>query len=195
MRGVEQIPWMYDAAMAVQDRLGLKRWRQKLTGWARGRVLDIGCGTGRNFPLYAPGTTVVGADPSFDVVRAARRRAHGALLVVASAEALPFADGSFDTVVSSLVFCSVPDPAAGLAEVRRVLAADGVLAMMEHVRASGRIAARLQDLVQPAWTCVLGGCHPNRETEAAVARAGFAVDASTRKAKGMMRLFLARKRA
>lgn len=194
MRGVEQIPWMYDAAMAIQDRLGLKRWRQKLIGWARGRVLDVGCGTGRNFPLYAPGTTVVGVDPSFDVVRAARRRANGALLVVASAEALPFADGSFDTVVSSLVFCSVPDPDAGLAEVRRVLAPDGALAMMEHVRASGRIGARLQDAIQPAWTCVLGGCHPNRETEAAVERAGFAIDPSTRKAKGMMRLFLARKR-
>lgn len=194
MRGVEQIPWLYDAGMAVQDRLGLARWRNKLVGRARGRVLEVGCGTGRNLPRYAPDATVVGLDPSLDALLAAKKRAPGALLVAASAEALPFADGVFDAVVSSLVFCSVPNPDAGLAEVRRVLTPDGTLAMMEHVRSTGAIGARIQDAIQPVWTWVLGGCHPNRATEAAVERAGFAIDAASRKAKGVMRLFVARKR-
>jgi ubiquinone/menaquinone biosynthesis C-methylase UbiE len=161
MRGIEQIPWLYDAGMAVQDRFGLGM--------------------------------LVGLDPAREVIPAAKKRAPGVRLVVGSAEALPFADGSFDTVVSSLVFCSVPDPDRGLREVHRVLAPGGRLAMMEHVRSTSALVGRLQDAIQPAWTCVLGGCHPNRDTEAAVRRAGFAIDSETRRAKGAMRLFLARR--
>ena len=193
MRGVEQIPWIYDAGMSVQDALGLGTWRAILVGWARGRVLEVGCGTGRNLPRYGSGVTLVGLDPSADVLPSARKRAPGARLLVGSAEALPFDDGSFDTVVSSLVFCSVPDPDRGLREVHRVLAPGGSLAMLEHVRSTSRLGARIQDAIQPAWTCVLGGCHPNRDTEAAVRRAGFTIDPETRRAKGSLRLFLARK--
>lgn len=193
MRGVEQIPWIYDAGMSVQDALGLAKWRAKLVGWATGRVLEVGCGTGRNLPRYREASVLVGLDPSVEVMAAARKRAPGVALLVGSAEALPFADGSFDTVVSSLVFCSVPDPDRGLREVHRVLAPGGRLAMMEHVRSTSRLGGRIQDAIQPAWTCVLGGCHPNRDTEAAVRRAGFAIDVETRRAKGAMRLFLARK--
>jgi SAM-dependent methyltransferase len=190
VRGIEQIPWLYDAGMSLQDRFGLMRWRRWLASGVRGRVLEVGCGTGRNLPLYEG--AVVGFDPVLESVRVAKRRAPRALLLVASAEALPFREGAFDTVVSSLVFCSVPDPAKGLAEAKRVLAPGGALRMMEHVRSPSRITGRLQDFVQPAWTWILGGCHPNRETEKTVEGAGFAIE--ERKAKGVMRRFVARPR-
>ncbi len=195
MRGIEQIPWLYDVGMSVQDRLGLGRWRRWLAGGARGRVLEVGCGTGRNLPLYGKNAAlVVGIDPEHAALRAARRRASGVPLVVASAEALPFRDGAFDTVVSGLVFCSVSDPMRGLAEVRRVLARGGSLRMIEHVRYRGGLGAKLQDLIQPAWTWIQGGCHPNRDTERNVEAAGFAIENEGRRAKGVMRRFSARVR-
>jgi ubiquinone/menaquinone biosynthesis C-methylase UbiE len=126
-------------------------------------------------------------------LRAARRRSPSTPLVRASAEALPFRAGAFQTVVSSLVFCSVPRPEVGLAEVRRVLADGGQLRMLEHVRSRGRFKARLQDAMQPAWTWVTGGCHPNRKTEAAVEAAGFRIEEDGRREDGDMRRFSARK--
>lgn len=193
MRGIEQIPWAYDLTCAVMELFGLDRWRKKLVAGARGRVLDVGAGTGRNLPLYPPGARVVGLDPSLDVLRRARRRAPGVPLVVGSAEALPFRDGAFDTVVSGLVFCSVPDPVRGLREVKRVLSPGGLLRMLEHVRSRSRLGARIQDLIQPAWTWVVGGCHPNRDTEANVRAAGFSIDPEDYRAQRNLRRFAARK--
>jgi ubiquinone/menaquinone biosynthesis C-methylase UbiE len=194
VRGVEQIPWLYDAGMVFLEKTGLGRWRSWLAaGVSPGRVLDLGCGTGRNLPLYGPGVRAVGLDPCLETLLKARRRSPGVSLVRARAEVMPFRDGVFDTVVSGLVFCSVEDVPRGLAEVKRVLKAGGVLRMLEHVRSTRRVAAWLQDLTQPAWTWVTGGCHPNRHTERAVAAAGFAVDPATFRARGDMRRFEARK--
>src|SRR5215470_7653604 len=106
MRGVEHIPWAYDAICAFAEWRGLGRWRRWLVAGARGRTLDLGCGTGRNLPLYPPGVRVIGLDPAWAPLRRARRRAPHVPLVMGSAEALPFRHGAFDTVVSGLVFCS-----------------------------------------------------------------------------------------
>jgi ubiquinone/menaquinone biosynthesis C-methylase UbiE len=192
MRGVEQIPWLYDACCALCERLGLGRWRRWLVDGASGSVLDIGCGTGRNLPLYRPGVRVVGIDVSADALARARRRRPDVPLVRGDAHALPFRAQSFDTVVSALVFCSVPDAARGLGEVRRVLRPHGTLRMLEHVRATRGLKARVQDRWQPLWTRITGGCHWNRDTEATVARAGFGIDADERRARGDMRRFVAR---
>ena len=191
MRGVEQIPWLYDAVCVACETFGLARWRRWLVTGVRGRVLDLGCGTGRNLPLLPPGTVAVGLDPSWPSLRRARRRVSGVPLVVGSAEALPFRDGSFDTVLSGLVFCSVPDAPRGLREARRVLAPGGRLRMLEHVRSTRPWKARLQDRMQPAWTWLAGGCHPNRDTERVVEASGFAIEAEGRRAHRNMRRFTA----
>jgi ubiquinone/menaquinone biosynthesis C-methylase UbiE len=191
VRGIEQIPWIYDAMCAFAEWQGMRRWREWLARGARGRTLDLGCGTGRSLRLFPSEARPVGLDPSSDALRRARRRAPEISLVRASAQALPFRNGAFDTVVSSLVFCSVPDPAQGLAEVRRVLRPDGRLRMMEHVRARNRLGSRLQDLIQPAWTFVAGGCRPNRETERVVESSGFRIQEEGRRARGTMRRFQA----
>jgi ubiquinone/menaquinone biosynthesis C-methylase UbiE len=193
MRGFEQIPWLYDATLALAERTGLKPWREWLCEGVRGRVLDLGCGTGRNLPLLPPGT--VGLDPALDPLRRARRRAPAARLVQAKAEALPFRHGTFDTVVTGLVFCSVDNAAAGLGEVQRVLRPAGTLRMLEHVRSESPWRARVQDLIQPAWTRVAGGCRPNRTTERTVETAGFAIDRDTYRARKNLRRFVARARS
>ena len=193
MKGIDGIPWVYDALMALADRSGLGRWRSWLASGARGRTLEVGCGTGRNLPLYPAGTLVVGVDPHPQNLARARRRGPEVPLVRASAEALPFRSGAFDTVVSGLVFCSVPDPMRGLAEVGRALAPGGRLRMVEHVRATSSLAARWQDFIQPAWTLVTGGCHPNRDTERNVEAAGFRIEEDGRRSRGKMRRFQARR--
>ena len=192
MRGVEQIPWLYDAFMALAERGLLRRWRAWLVDGAGGRILELGCGTGRDLHVYPPGAPAVAVDPHPWNLAAARRRAPAVPLVQARAEALPFRSGSFDTVVAALVLCSVDDPPAALAEVRRVLAPGGALRGIEHVRARSRLGARLQDLGQRPWTWLTGGCRPNRDTERALASAGFRVEEEGRRARGLMRRFAAR---
>ncbi|MGB8932241.1 MAG: class I SAM-dependent methyltransferase [Anaeromyxobacteraceae bacterium] len=186
MRGLEQIPWLYDLGLAWLERGWLGRERRWLVAGTRGRTLELGSGTGRDLPLYAPGLQVIALDPHPQNIGAALQRAPGVPHVRARAEALPFRDGSFDTIVSSLVFCSVDDPGAGLAEIRRVLRPGGRLRMMEHVRARGRLWSWLQDLGQPAWTWLAGGCRPNRDTERLVLASGFQIDAASRRARGIL---------
>ena len=194
MRGIEHIPWLYDALMSVMDATGFSRWRRRLVGGSGAYVLEVGCGTGRNLPLYPEGVEVVAIDPDLAALRRARRRAPRVLFVVARAEALPFPGERFPTVISGLVFCSVRDPDAGLSEIRRVLAPGGRLRMIEHVRHDRPTLARLQDGVQPATTRNTGGCHPNRDTEATVERAGFVIEPEDRVASGVMRRFSAKVR-
>jgi ubiquinone/menaquinone biosynthesis C-methylase UbiE len=173
VRGFEQTPWAYDAFMTVVEAFGFRRWRHWLVDGSKGVTLEVGAGTGRNLPLFKGRSAVVGVDPDLRSLLVARRRAPGVPLVAATAEALPFADDAFDTVVSCLVLCSVRDPAQSMAELSRVLRPRGMLRMLEHVRSSSRLIGRLQDLAQPAWTRCTGGCHPNRSTEATLAESGF----------------------
>lgn len=191
-RGLEQIPFLYDGFMALAEATGLKKWRRWLAEGARGRTLDLGCGSGRNLPLFGANVTAVGLDPTEHALRAARKKAPGVPLVRASGEALPFKAGVFETVVAGLCLCSIPSPETALGDIRRVLAPGGTLRALEHVRSKSPFWARFQDRAQPAWTAVTGGCHPNRETERAVEAAGFAIQPEGRREKGTMRRFWAR---
>jgi ubiquinone/menaquinone biosynthesis C-methylase UbiE len=192
MRGLEQVPWIYDAMCAISEATGLRRWREWLARGARGLTLDLGCGTGRNLALFPAEARIVGVDLAADALRRAREREPRARLVRASAEALPFREGTFDTVVGGLVLCSVDRAGAAIGEIHRVLRDDGELRLLEHVRSTKAWKARLQDLLQPAWTTLSGGCHPNRDTEAAVLGGGFAI--SERRARNDMRRMALRKK-
>jgi ubiquinone/menaquinone biosynthesis C-methylase UbiE len=191
VRGIEQIPWLYDAGCALAERTGLGRWRGWLAAGAAGRTLDLGCGTGRTLPLLAPDVRAIGLDPTRELLARARRRAPRVAMVQGSAEALPFRDGTFDTVVSGLVFCSVAEPERSLAEVRRVLRPGGTLRMLEHVRSTRPWKAQVQDWIQPLWTRVTGGCRPNRDTERTIEAAGFRIDPVSRRARGEWRRLVA----
>src|SRR5712691_6287443 len=183
MRGIEQIPWLYEVVCSALERAGGLA--------ARGRVMDLGSGTGRNLALLPDGTNAVAVDPSLDALEWGRSRAPAVLRVVARAEDLPFRDATFDTVLSGLVFCSVAAPGRALAEVKRVLRPDGSLRMLEHVRSRVPWRARLQDAIQPMWTWAAGGCHPNRDTEGTVQRAGFRIEGEGHRAKADIRRFAA----
>jgi ubiquinone/menaquinone biosynthesis C-methylase UbiE len=192
LRGIEQIPWLYDFLMALAERGGLGRWRRHLVGRAAGRTLDLGCGTGRNLVLFAREATVFGLELEIGMLRRARQRAPHTPLVVGRAEDLPFRDRSFDTVISSLVFCSIRDPRRALDEIRRVISDGGRLRMLEHVRSALPAVGRVQDLIQPLWTRVAGGCHPNRDTESSVEDAGFVIEERAAPGRASLRYFAAR---
>jgi SAM-dependent methyltransferase len=168
--------WFTDRA----DRLGAAEHRRRLVEDAKGEVLEIGAGTGKNLPLYRTATRVVALEPD-PAMRARARDAAGRArvpveVVEGDAMALPFPDGSFDTVVSSLVQCTVPDPPRALAEARRVLRPGGTLRFYEHVRSADPRLVRWQDRLERPWGFFGGGCHPNRDTAAALRRAGFELE-------------------
>ena len=150
--------------------------RAALLAGADGTVLEVGAGTGVNLDHYPALERLILSEPSEHMRRrlVARAEAAGveAEIVAAGAEDLSLADASVDTVVVTLVLCSVPDLGAAVAELRRVLRPDGRLLLIEHVRAEGR-AARAQDLADRVWPHLAQGCHPNRDTVRALDAGGF----------------------
>jgi ubiquinone/menaquinone biosynthesis C-methylase UbiE len=152
--------------------------RRRLLAGLTGRVLEVGAGNGLNFPHYpAAVTEVLAIEPEPYLRRqalAAARQAPVPIRVVAgAAEALPAPDGAIDMVVASLVLCTVADLDQALAETRRVLRPGGRLRFYEHVRASDPRLARWQDRLERPWGRLVGGCHPNRDTVAAITAAGL----------------------
>jgi ubiquinone/menaquinone biosynthesis C-methylase UbiE len=167
----------YDRVMKATEENGLRDARREVLAGASGRVLEIGAGTGANLGLYPPAVTgLVLTEPEEPMARRLRPRAGAAEVVVAPAEKLPFDDASFDTVVCTLVLCTVGDPDVALGEIRRVLRPGGRVLLIEHVRAEDPGLARWQDRLEPVQTRIAHGCHPNRDTAALLERAGFAVD-------------------
>jgi ubiquinone/menaquinone biosynthesis C-methylase UbiE len=168
---------VYDVLIAPLERRALSRWRE--CTWAEvpehGLGLEIGAGIGANFSYYPKGADIVAIDVSLPMLRRAQGKTRLARtpLVACDAQALPFADATFDWMAETLVFCEVPDPVAGLREIRRVLKPDGVLVMLEHVRPAGwlgRVADAATALSAPVF-----GEHFNRNVEASVRQAGFDV--------------------
>jgi ubiquinone/menaquinone biosynthesis C-methylase UbiE len=154
--------------------------RQELIEGARGRVLEVGAGSGLNFRLYGEGIEVFAIEPEPNMIRQAVDRATRAptrvRLLRASAEELPFPDAAFDTVVASLVMCTIPDPSRAAGEFRRVLRPGGELRLYEHVRSPRPRGARWQDRFTPVWRFFGGGCNPNRDTVATLEDSGFDVE-------------------
>ena len=165
----------YDRFLAATEEGGLRERRHALLAEARGRVLEIGAGTGLNLDHYGDAVTeLVMTEPEAPMAQRLRERAAGRGRVVeAPAEALPFDDASFDTVVSTLVLCTVRDPGRALTEVRRVLAPGGRLLFLEHVRSQDPGLARWQDRLDPLWRRFGHGCRCNRDTAGLLAAAGL----------------------
>lgn len=171
---------VYDRGMKGTEEAGLRDMRHDLLAGARGRVLELGAGTGVNLPHY-PGTieglTMIEPDPHMTrrlrEKLAAAGRTSEVTVIEAPAESLPFPDDFFDTAVVTLVLCTVPDQSAALEETARVLKPDGQLLFLEHVRSRNPSLAKWQDRLESPWRFLGDGCHCNRDTVAAIAAAGF----------------------
>jgi len=170
---------LYDTVMAPLERGGFRDIRKQLLHQARGTVLEIGAGTGVNFPCYTEAAHVIAVDPDPGMVARSVPRATQAPVPIAvlraRAEALPFPDHTFDTVVGTLVFCTIPDPRQALCELHRLSKPAGTALFFEHVRVHRPLVGRLQDWLTPLWKRMAGGCHLNRNTLALIKQAGFEV--------------------
>jgi len=178
---------VYDPMLWLGERAGMAERRARLLAGARGAVLEIGAGTGLNLERYPAGVErLVLTEPEEHMAKRLARRVAAAgseaEVVRASADALPFDDQSFDTVVSTMVLCTVPDPQAALGEISRVLRPGGRLLFCEHVRSEGERLARWQDRLHGPWAAFADGCRCNQPTPELLSDAGFAVEVSERDA-------------
>ena len=170
----------YDRLMAASETAVLSGRREALVSRVTGDVLEVGGGTGANLPFYGAGVeALVITEPEEPMARRLERKLAGyslpARVVRAPAEELPLEDASFDFVVSTLVLCTVDDPARALAEIHRALKPGGRLVFLEHVRSDDPRLARWQNRLHGAWVRVAYGCHCNRETLENIERAGFSI--------------------
>jgi len=192
----DRIAALYDLLNSPMERLGGDRRRRRLLARARGDVLEVGIGTGRNLPHYPQGVELTGIDLSEPMLERARERAHDldrdVRLMRADVERLPFEDDRFDTVTAACVFCSVADALRGLREVRRVVKPTGRVLLLEHVRPRNPVIGKLFDVLSPL-TRRLMGPEINRRTEETVRAAGFEIEEVRR--EGIWREIVARKAA
>ena len=185
---------IYDPSLWLGERRGMAQRRRGLLAAARGRVLEVGAGTGLNVAHYPHGIdALVLSEPVASMARRLERRAarrdQEPRVVVAAAERLPFPDDAFDTVVSTLVLCTVPEPGHALAEIRRVLKPGGSLLFIEHVRSDAERWGRWQDRLARPWAAFASGCQCNRNTLDLLEASGMRVaEVDRRKWNGMPRL-------
>src|SRR5579859_3819477 len=173
---------LYDRMMTTSEDKGLADRRRTLLSAAKGRVLEIGAGTGLNLTHYPVGPidSIVALEPDAAMRRRLLTRAGAGDAPVpyevheAGVDEAVFPDGSFDTVVTTLALCTVPDQDRAVAAIRRWLAPDGRLLFLEHVRATG-LSGRLQSAVDPLWRYIMAGCHLDRDTLAVLRRSDLAV--------------------
>lgn len=169
---------VYDRQIAFFERVQFGGGREWLGARARGRVLEVAVGTGRSLPFYPAGVTLTGVDISPEMLAVARTRAaaesRSVVLVEGDAERLPVDDASFDTVVCALSLCSIPDPAAAVAEMRRALVPGGRLLLLDHVASTWPPIRAAQWLLERV-TIRTAGEHFTRRQLPLVAAAGFEV--------------------
>jgi SAM-dependent methyltransferase len=181
---------MYDPFLWIGERAGMRRHRRDLLTEARGRTLEIGSGTGLNllhYPDDLDSLVLAEPDPSMRrrLKNAVRRSDRNAKVIDAGAEHLPFGDATIDTVVSTLVLCTVGAPDIALREIERVLRPDGQLLFIEHVRSDSPLLARWQDRLARPWRRFAEGCRCNRATLELMDACGFRLDAHPAKWRAM----------
>ncbi len=173
------VPWLLDCACSASP---IAHQRVKVVPGAKGRVLELGMGSGLNLPFYDPAKVAVveAVEPSEPMRRKAMAAAGlsglNVRITAGRAEALPYETGSFDTVVCTFTLCSVQDPPKALAEARRVLKPDGRLLFCEHGLAPDAGVVKWQRRIEPVWKAIAGGCHLTRPVAATISAAGFRVE-------------------
>jgi ubiquinone/menaquinone biosynthesis C-methylase UbiE len=167
----------YDLMEIISERT-FSSWRRELLAFAKGKVLEVGVGTGKNFPYYPDGVDVTGLDIADKMLFHAQLRADKlgfpVHLMEGDVQSLPFPENSFDTAVATFVFCSVPNPVLGLKELGRVVRSSGEILLLEHVRIDRPVIGLLMDLLNPAFVHLLGP-NINRRTVENVEKAGLLI--------------------
>jgi ubiquinone/menaquinone biosynthesis C-methylase UbiE len=187
-------PW-YDWVEAIPDGLGVGKLRQKLLRKVSGKTLEVAVGTGKNLKFHPQGCSITAVDLSIEMLNVARKRAAQRAIPMSfsrvDAEALPFDDRSFDTVVSTLSTCTFPNPIAALHEMRRVCRANGRVLLLEHGRSDHEWLARWQDHHEDSFARQLG-CHWNRRPLDLAMQANFQIIGAHRTFFGIFHLIEAR---
>lgn len=170
----------YEELATPLERAGVAAVRARLTADLAGEVLELGCGTGLNFAHYRADAAVTAIEPLDEFRSFAAQRATAAAARIrvqdGDAQALTFADHSFDAALATLVFCSIPAAADALKELRRVLRPNAPVRFFEHVRSERVFGALLQDISNPLWRWMMDGCNLNRDTVTAISAAGFTIE-------------------
>lgn len=171
--------WFFEFSERIMDKGKMREWRKNVWKNAKGKVLEVGAGTGVNIKYYPDGLDITAIDFSENMLEKARQRAailhKDVRLLLMDTQSLDFPDETFDTIVATCVFCSVPDPVKGLSELKRVCKRDGKIFLLEHVRSQKTIAGFFMDLLNPL-TVKMVGVHINRKTAENIKKAGIAID-------------------
>ena len=194
----DRIAPVYDLMEGLVERSRYSQWRKLLWDKVEGqKILEVGVGTGKNFPYYPAHAEITANDFSEKMLRRARQKAveHGVKVDLRQMDVqnLSFEDDTFDTVVATFVFCSVPDPILGLKEVKRVCTPDGKVLLLEHVLSANRMLAFLMNLANPIVVRTMGP-NINRRTVENAARGGLEVERVTDLAAEIFKLIEARAR-
>lgn len=172
-------PSLYDLFMMPLEKTRFKKVRKQLVESAKGRVLEIGSGTGINFPHYKKAIQVDAIEPNLIMCKRSMKRVNKASMPIevymTKAETLPFDRNTFDTIVATLVFCTIPDPLKALEEIRRVAKPGAEILLFEHVQMQHPLFRKAQNILNPLWKKVAGGCHLNRDTLKVIKQSGFEI--------------------
>jgi ubiquinone/menaquinone biosynthesis C-methylase UbiE len=194
-RRYDRIAWLYDFMEKPMERMLFSGLRKELLSPLQGKVIEVGAGTGKNFPYYPEGVELTAIDISARMLAKAAKRAERLGIEVdlrrMDAENLDFPDDYFDYAVATFVFCSVPDPVKGLKELARVVNGDGLILLIEHVRSENRFLGKLMDWLNPVVRVVMGP-NINRRTVENVEKAGLEVISVERRGPEIVKKIQAR---
>ena len=197
-RRYNRIAPIYDIMEGLVETSRYSKWREMQWSKVEGsKILEVGVGTGKNLPYYPKDVEVTAVDFSAQMLSRAREKAENLRVKIylrqMDAQNLKFEDNTFDSIVASFVFCSVPDPVQGLMEVERVCKPGGKVLLLEHMLSANRVLAWLMNLVNPVVVHTIGA-NINRQTVENVIKGGLRVEQVTDLAAGIFKLIKARKK-